>query len=68
VAKIFRFLLFKKKFFSITTDLNKKFIILLLIFNSFVLIFLLAINIYVSAELTLNLEQYISVHNFLYKN
>lgn len=57
----------KTKFFSISTDFNKKFIILLLIINSFVLIFLLVLNIYVSAELTVNLDQYISVQNYTYK-
>jgi hypothetical protein len=60
----------KKQYFSFLStsiDFNKKFIIVLLIINSLVLITLLIFNIYISAELTFNLDQYISVYNYIYK-
>jgi hypothetical protein len=52
---------------TLNMDLNRKFIITLLIINSLVLIVLLFVNFYISLELSVNLDDYVSIHKFVYK-
>jgi hypothetical protein len=56
-----------KKLFYINYELNKKFILSLLIFDFLVLIFLLLMNLYVSYELMIKIEEYIGEYLYLHK-
>jgi competence protein ComGC len=58
---------FFKKLIFINYELNKRFILGLLIFNCLVLIFLLLLNMYVSYELMIKIAEYVEEYIYLYK-
>jgi hypothetical protein len=57
---------FFKKLFIINYELNKRFLLSLLIFNCVVLIYLLLLNLYISYELMIKIEEYIKEYIYLY--
>jgi hypothetical protein len=65
-------ILFKKlkylfcNLFTLNYELNKRFVLGLLIINYFFLIFLLLLNIYVNYELMINIEEYVEEYIYLY--
>jgi hypothetical protein len=49
-------------------DFNHKFILILMILNSIVLVYCLYLNICISIELNNNLDAYVTVYNNIHKN
>ena len=46
-----------------SNDLNSKFLIVLFVFNGILLLYFIFLNIYITTEFFLNLDDYIDVHN-----
>lgn len=57
--------MFNNKYFKLVEDLNKKYYYFIFIILSIVIIFMCLLNIFISIELSINLDDYIRVHNHI---
>ena len=57
--------MFNNKYFKLVEDLNKKYYYFIFIILSIVIIFMCLLNIFISIELSINLDDYIIVHNHI---